>query len=68
VSIGTLTDRIVEQAESDATVVSTSDRQRDDDIEIPEHAADASKLRGLGWSPSYGLRDGIDETIRAAKR
>jgi nucleoside-diphosphate-sugar epimerase len=68
VSIGTLTERIVEQAESDATVVSTSDRQRDDDIEIPEHAADASKLRGLGWSPSYGLRDGIDETIRAAKR
>jgi len=68
VSIRTLAEQIIEQADSDAAVVSTSNRQRDDDIEIPEHAADASKLRSLGWNPRYGLRDGIEETIRAARK
>lgn len=67
VSIGMLAERIVEQIGSELTITSTSARQRDNDIEIPEHAADASKLRSLGWSPNYGLQDGIEETIRTAR-
>lgn len=67
VSIGTLAEQIVEQTGSDSTIVSTSARQRDNDIEIPEHAANASKLRDLGWNSNYELQDGIKETIHATR-
>ena len=67
VSIKALAEQVLEEVGSDVAVVSTSERQRDDSIEIKEHVADSSKIRDLGWNPSYTLRDGIREMIRSTK-
>lgn len=67
VSIGSLAEMITDRVDPNVPVVSVEERRRDEDVEIPKHIADASKLEGLGWKPSVGLKEGLDETIRAER-
>jgi len=63
VSIGEIAEMVVETVGRDVKVVSADIRQRSDDIEIPKHVADSSRLRDLGWKPRYDVRQGITETV-----
>lgn len=54
--------------DNDFEIVSTTARERDDDIEIPRHVADISRLRSLGWTKKYEVRDGLKETIAASTK
>lgn len=56
ISIRELADIVLDVLDSDASVVSRSDRQRSDDIEIPDYVADTARLRELGWEPTFDLR------------
>lgn len=61
--IGDLAKLTLEAAGEDLPVVSQASRQRDKDVEIPKHVADVSKLRSLGWEPTYSVLDGLQELL-----
>lgn len=63
VQISELAEKVVETLNTSPTITSTSDRQRDESIEIPRHFADISRSRSLGWAPDYDLKQGLRETI-----
>lgn len=68
VQIGKLAEHVIELIGKDIEIVSTMDRQRDNNVEIPRHVADISKIHHIGWKPSYGLEAGLEETIQAFKQ
>jgi UDP-glucose 4-epimerase len=68
ITIGDLAEAAVKLVDSDIEIVSETDRQRDDDVEIPRHIADASKLRTLGWEPSHGFEEALERTIEAYRQ
>lgn len=64
VSVGEMAELVANEVNHDIDVVSTTDRQRSDDVEIPRHVADNSRLRQLGWEPSYDISEAIQETVK----
>lgn len=68
VQIGELAEQVIDLIDASPTIVSTSDRQRDEGVEIPRHVADTTRLQSLGWSPRFELRDGLNETIQEYSR
>jgi UDP-glucose 4-epimerase len=64
-SIGDLVELAVDLIDSNLEVVSTTDKQRSDDVEIPRHVADVSTLTDLGWSQSYTVKEGLERTLSA---
>lgn len=65
VSIREITEMVTELVGDSLTVHSLDDIKRDDDIEIPRHVADTTRLRSLGWKPKYSVSEGLSETITA---
>lgn len=63
VSVGEMAELVANEVDHDIDVVSTADRQRSDDVEIPKHVADISRLRRLGWKPKYDVSEAIQETV-----
>lgn len=47
----------------DVDIVSSSGG-RDTNLEISRMVADCTRLKGIGWSPQYGLHNGLKDTIR----
>ena len=68
VSIREIAEMVIENVEPELEIVSTSDRQRSDDVEIPKHIAEVSRLRKLGWRPKFELKKGLQMTYSANKR
>lgn len=66
-SIRELAETVVSLLDRTPEIATTPDRQRDDDVEIPRHVADASRLKELGWEPRHDLRSGLRETIAARR-
>lgn len=63
VSIEDLAKTIVSLCDRDIPIESSSDRQRSEGVEIPRHVADIQKMSDLGWTPSWSLEEGLQETI-----
>lgn len=66
-TIQELAESVVSLVDGTPEIVSKSERQRDDDVEIPRHVADASKLRSLGWEPEHDVNEGLRKTIEAQR-
>jgi len=58
----------VDLVDSRIEIESRSNRQRDEDVETNRHVADTLKIADVGWSPDYGLKAGMQETIESFHR
>lgn len=66
-SIKAIAETVCDAFEDELTVRSVASRERDQDVEIPRHVADVSRLNALGWSPEYTVEEGLQETVAAMR-
>lgn len=64
VTIGRLAELVSSLCEFEGPIRSSTERERDDNVEIPKHVADIERIRSLGWSPSWTIEDGLERVIR----
>lgn len=63
ISVGDMAEMVVDIVGDDTEIVSATERQRSENVEIPNHVADISKISRLGWTPECDLREGIREMV-----
>lgn len=64
VSIKRLAELVRSLCERDIPIRSSTERERDDDVEIPRHVADIGKIQSIGWEPSWSLKEGLERMIQ----
>jgi len=64
-SVREMAQLVADIVDRDVEIVSRTERERDEDVEIPRHVADSSRLRSLGWSASDDTRGALKETVAA---
>ncbi|WP_458210047.1 NAD-dependent epimerase/dehydratase family protein [Haladaptatus sp. NG-SE-30] len=62
-TIETVAETVIGLLDRDVSLVSTAERQRSKNVEIPRHVADISRLQELGWSPEHDLTYGLQKMI-----
>ena len=62
-SIKEIVETVIDIIDPSKKYVSVGSRRRSNAVDIPRMCADVSKLKGLGWQPEVGLRDGLNMTI-----
>lgn len=60
-AVGDIAELALDVLDIDADIVSEQERQRSDDIEIPDHVADTTRLRELGWEPSFDIAAAFED-------
>lgn len=65
VSVQKMAETIIEELNSEVDIVS-QDTGRKSNIEIERMVADCTKLRSLGWQPSYDINSGVRKMIEAS--
>jgi len=60
-SVGDIAELAIDVLDIDADIVSEQDRQRSDDIEIPNHVADTTRLRDIGWESSFDISEAFED-------
>lgn len=63
ISVERVAEMVAELVGNEIKVTSTTDRERDENIEITRHVADTTKTKSLGWTPEYDVERGLAETV-----
>lgn len=64
-TIGEIANIVKNTMDENHNIISTAEKQRDEGIEIPEHVADISRIRKLGWEPKYDIEEGIRRMVES---
>lgn len=64
ISIGRLAELANSLCDSDSQITSSTERQRDDEVEIKRHVADIGKIQSLGWQATWSIKDGLERMMQ----